>query len=261
MRQTEGCANSRRGTQNKVLITLLALAVLASVVKDLNRLHSWASVLLSDSVQTAHASDLSLAEPSCPKTQHLDRFRRVVNVMPGQSIAIDSINGDVDGLAALGGGVEGTAGIANGSAIANVRHNEVRVIYGVRVLDRTNSGEIRTKSSSCSVDSHTANSYVNVSTTDAARSKRSYSEIRANREDRKWPQALEFKTGKGGIELELPRALSTKLEASIASGEIPSDFPLTVLNSITRKRVTTGTGAHELVLRTINDNVRVRRAS
>lgn len=320
MRRTEGSTKATRVRQNRLFITLLALAVLSSVVKDLNRLHSWASVLLGDSVPSAHASDLSLAERSCPKTRSqapepTDQFRWVGNVAPGQSIEVKGISGDIDAVAALGGGVEVTAtkkarqsdpaavnfrvleharGVTicavyptdepgvqtpceagrgdtgrNRSATINVRNNDVHVNFAVRVpagvefIGRTINGEISAKSLDGNVDTNTVNGSINVSTSGFARAKTVNGEINAKLGDVNWPEALEFKTINGGIDLDLPAALSTRLEAATFNGEVVSDFPLTVLRSFGRKRIsgTIGAGGRDLVLKTLNGSIRVRRAS
>jgi DUF4097 and DUF4098 domain-containing protein YvlB len=65
----------------------------------------------------------------------------------------------------------------------------------------------------------------------------------------------------GGIDLDLPGALSTKLEAETLNGDIDSDFPLVVLGRVSRRHLsgTIGNGGRELLLKTLNGSIRLRR--
>jgi DUF4097 and DUF4098 domain-containing protein YvlB len=156
----------------------------------------------------------------------------------------------------------------NSSATVNVRNNDVNVRFAVRVpagvdfIGRTVNGEISATSLNGNVDSHTVNGGINISTTGYAQAKTVNGDITAKLGNANWPDALEFKTVNGGINLDLPATLNTKVDADTFNGEIDSDFPLSVLGRMSRKHVsgTIGAGGRDLVIKTLNGSIRLRRA-
>lgn len=150
---------------------------------------------------------------------------------------------------------------------SHVRNNDVSVRFSVRVpmgvefIGRTVNGEISATSLTGNVDSRTVNGSINISTTGYAQAKTVNGEITAKLGSANWLDSLEFKTMNGGIDLDLPAALSTQIEAETFNGEIVSDFPLTVLGRISRKHVsgTIGGGGRELLLKTLNGSIRLKR--
>ena len=155
----------------------------------------------------------------------------------------------------------------NSSGTMNVRNNDVSVEFKVRVplgvefIGRTVNGEISATSLNGNVDSHTVNGSINISTTGYGQARTVNGEITAKLGSANWSDSLEFKTVNGGIDLDLPSALSTKIEAETFNGEIDSDFPLTVLRRVSRKHVsgTIGGGGRELLLKTLNGSIRLKR--
>ena len=151
MSKAEG---STKSTQNKFFIMLLMLAALSSVVKDVNRLHSWASVLLRDSMPSAQASGLSSAE----------------------SIEIKDISADIDAEPTVGGEIEVTATKrARRSDPATVSAKVLRSARGI-----TN------------VDTRTVSR--NVSNTRYRQARTITRERNARLGNSNWPNALELKT-------------------------------------------------------------------
>src|SRR5215813_2357301 len=154
------------------------------------------------------------------------------------------------------------------SSNVNVVNNDVSVEFmvkvpqGVSFIGRTVNGEISALSLDGNVDSRTVNGSIDVSTTGYARAKTVNGQITAKMGRADWTDALEFKTVNGGIALDLPASLSTKIEAETFNGEISSDFPLTVLGRISRKRMsgTIGEGGRQLLLKTLNGSIHLRRA-
>lgn len=150
---------------------------------------------------------------------------------------------------------------------SHVRNNDVRVNFSVRIpvgvefIGRTVNGEISATSLTGNVDSRTVNGSINISTTGYAQAKTVNGEITARMGSANWSDSLEFKTVNGGIDLDLPAALSTKLEADTFNGEIASDFPLTVSGRISRRHMsgTIGGGGRELLLKTLNGSIRLKR--
>ena len=147
------------------------------------------------------------------------------------------------------------------------RNNDVNVDFAVRVpagvafIGRTVNGEISATSLTGNVDSHTVNGSIRISTTGYAQAKTVNGEITAKLGNANWPEVLEFKTVNGGIDLDLPSTLSTKIEADTFNGDISSDFPLTLTGRISRKHVsgTIGGGGRELLLKTLNGSIRLKR--
>lgn len=158
------------------------------------------------------------------------------------------------------------SGRGNSSGNNNVRNNDVSVDFrvhvpaGVEFIGRTVNGEISASSLSGNVDSHTVNGSINISTTGYARAKTVNGGITAKMGSANWSDSLEFKTVNGGIDLDLPSNLSTKIEADTFNGDISSEFPLTVLGRTSRRHIsgTIGGGGRELVLKTLNGSIRLR---
>lgn len=154
-------------------------------------------------------------------------------------------------------------------ATMNVRPNDVSVDFrvkvptGVSLIGRTINGEISARTLSGNVDSQTVNGSIDVSTSGYAQAKTVNGTITAKIGRADWHNALEFRTVNGGIDLDFPPSLSTRIEAETFNGGITSDFPLAVLGRISRKHLngTIGQGGRELLLKTLNGSIRVRRVS
>jgi hypothetical protein len=150
---------------------------------------------------------------------------------------------------------------------SHVRNNDVSVSFTVRVppgiefIGRTVNGEISATSLTGNVDSRTVNGSIHISTSGYAQAKTVNGEITAKLGNANWSDSLEFTTVNGGIDLDLPGALSTKLEAETLNGDIDSDFPLVVLGRVSRRHLsgTIGNGGRELLLKTLNGSIRLRR--
>ncbi len=157
----------------------------------------------------------------------------------------------------------------NGSGrSSSVRNNDVRVDFKVRVpagiglIARTVNGEISAASLAGNVSTHTVNGSIRISTSGYAEAKTVNGEILARLGDTMWSNAIEFKTVNGTITLDLPANLSTQVTADTFNGDISSDFPLSVLRTSNRKHLsgTIGSGGRELVLKTLNGSINLRRA-
>ena len=173
-------------------------------------------------------------------------------VYPGDSVATTSCDPV--------GHRSGSANIVNNDVSVEFR---VRVPAGVEFVGRTVNGEISARSLSGNVDTHTVNGSIDISTSGYARAKTVNGEIVAKMGRADWTEALEFKTVNGGIDLDLPPTLNTKVEADTFNGEISSDFPLTVQGRVSRKHLsgTIGAGGRELLLKTLNGSIRLKKVS
>jgi hypothetical protein len=160
-----------------------------------------------------------------------------------------------------------TCEAGDGNGRSNVRNNDVNVKFSVRVptgvafVGRTVNGEISAMSLSSNVDSRTVNGSIKLSTTGYAQARTVNGEIIAKLGNVNWADSIEFKTVNGGIDLDLPSSLSTKIEADTFNGDISSDFPLAVLGKVSRRHLsgTIGGGGREMLLKTLNGSIRLRR--
>lgn len=151
----------------------------------------------------------------------------------------------------------------------SVRNNDVQVDFSVKVPagvafnGRTVNGEIKASSLAGNVVSHTVNGAIQISTSGYAEAKTVNGEISAKIGDANWPDSLEFKTVNGEILLDLPANLNTEVKADTFNGEISTDFPLSLLGKMSRKHLSgrIGNGGRELVLKTLNGSIKLRRAS
>lgn len=154
-----------------------------------------------------------------------------------------------------------------GRGNSSVRNNDVNVSFLVRVppgvafIGRTVNGEISATSLTGNVDSRTVNGSIKISTTGYAQATTVNGEITATLGNANWPESLEFKTVNGGIDLDLPSTLSTRIEADTFNGDVWSDFPLTLQGRMSRKHMsgTIGDGGRELLLKTLNGSIRLKR--
>jgi len=151
---------------------------------------------------------------------------------------------------------------------SNVRNNDVQVDFTVRVptgvnfIGRTVNGDIRAASLSGNVSSKTVNGSISITTSGYADAKTVNGEIVVRMGNSDWPNSIEFKTVNGSITLDLPANLNTRFSADTFNGEISSDFPLNMEGAISRKHVsgTIGSGGRELLIKTLNGSINLRRA-
>jgi DUF4097 and DUF4098 domain-containing protein YvlB len=113
------------------------------------------------------------------------------------------------------------------------------------------------------VESKTVNGSVKISTSGYAEAKTVNGEISARLGNVNWTGALNFKTVNGEIIVELPADVGASVQASTFNGTINSDFPLTLLGKNSKRKLsgTIGGGGRELLLKTLNGSINLRRAS
>jgi hypothetical protein len=163
----------------------------------------------------------------------------------------------------------GPGGQGHSSAPINVRDNDVRVDFIVRVpphvgfIGRTINGEIGAASLASNVVSRTVNGSIKISTSGYAEATTINGEISAKLGDANWPQSLRFTTINGGINLDLPSNANTEFKAETLNGSITSDFPLNMNSLTNRRRVSgrIGVGGRELILKTLNGSINLRLGS
>jgi len=150
----------------------------------------------------------------------------------------------------------------------NTKNNDVNVEFtvrvpsGVRFVGRTVNGSIEARRLHADAEGYTVNGSVAISTDGLARATTVNGSIDAQmgavpRDD------LEFETVNGGITLHLPAASAAELHATTVNGDIVTDFPLAVRGRFNHRTVrgTIGRGGPELVLTTVNGDIRLRSDS
>lgn len=150
---------------------------------------------------------------------------------------------------------------------SQVRNNDVQVSFKVKVpagvdfLARTVNGEVSAESMSSNVYAKTVNGSIKLSTTGYADAKTVNGEIFAKLGNANWTGSMNFKTVNGEINLELPASTGAVVNAKTFNGEISSDFPLVGLTKISKRQLTgtIGGGGRELILKTLNGSISLRR--
>ena len=153
------------------------------------------------------------------------------------------------------------------SGSGNVKNNDVQVSFAVKVPDRvgfigkTVNGGISATSLTGNVVTRTINGEIKVSTTGYAEATTINGEIAASLGNGIWPNTLTFRTINGQINIDLPASVSTEVDAETLNGSINSDFPLEVQSGKGKKHVkgTIGSGGRDLVLKTLNGSINLRR--
>ncbi len=150
----------------------------------------------------------------------------------------------------------------------NTNNNDVRVEFTVRVpagvhfAGRTVNGEVEAESLASDVEAHTVNGKIRISTSGRAEAQTVNGSISARLGQTAGTRRIEFQTVNGGIEIELPAAADATLHASTVNGRISTDLPLMIRGRITGREISgaIGHGGPELILRTVNGSIDLRRA-
>lgn len=156
----------------------------------------------------------------------------------------------------------------------NVRDNDVEVNFtvrvpsGVRFVGRTVNGEVEANRIGSDVEASTVNGGINISASGIAQAATVNGSIKAAMGSADWPSELKFNTVNGSITLDFPAGLSADVRAETLNGDVNSDFPMNVQSAQAERRGqprrvsgTIGGGGHQLVLKTINGDINLRRAS
>ena len=150
----------------------------------------------------------------------------------------------------------------------NTHNNDVQVEYivrvpaGVRFIGRTVNGSIEARGLRSDTEAHTVNGSVGISTRGVARATTVNGSIDAKM-GAVLREPLEFETVNGGITLVVPAGSGAELRATTVNGDITTDFPLTVRGKFSHRRVsgTIGRGGPQLMMSTVNGDIRLRSAS
>ncbi len=135
---------------------------------------------------------------------------------------------------------------------------------GVRFIGRTISGDVEVEDLDAEVLARTVSGDIEISTSDIAEASTVSGSIRAVLGRNDWRGDLEFSTVSGDVMVGVPDGLNTDVEFSALTGDLESDFRMTMRGrSFLRQRLrgTIGSGGRGLVLKTVSGDVRLRRAT
>jgi hypothetical protein len=149
----------------------------------------------------------------------------------------------------------------------NTRNNDVRVDFTVRVpsevrfIGRTVNGEVKAVSLGSDAAAYTVNGSVQISAGGQAQAQTVNGSVTASLGAMSWSEPLKFETVNGSITVEIPAGTNTQFRAETVNGQISTDFPLTVQGRINPKHIagTIGSGGRELLLKTVNGSIQLRR--
>ena len=150
----------------------------------------------------------------------------------------------------------------------NTRTNDVQVEYtvrvpaGVRFVGRTVNGSVEARGLRADAEAHTVNGSIAISTRGLAQATTVNGSIEAEL-GAVFREPLEFETVNGGITLVVPAGSGAEVRATTVNGDIRTDFPLTVRGRFNHRRVsgTIGRGGPQLMMSTVNGDIRLRSAS
>ncbi|HEY0321978.1 MAG TPA: DUF4097 family beta strand repeat-containing protein [Pyrinomonadaceae bacterium] len=156
----------------------------------------------------------------------------------------------------------------------NVRDNDVEVNFVVKVptgvgfSGRTVNGGVEAQGIGGDVEATTVNGDITIDASGIARAKTVNGSIKAAMGSASWANELSFGTVNGSITLDFPSALSTDVRAETLNGDLSFDFPMITQSAQEggrgrpkRVSATIGSGGRNLVLKTINGDIRLRRGS
>ncbi len=141
---------------------------------------------------------------------------------------------------------------------------EVRVPSGVLFTGRTISGNVEAEGLDSFVLARTVSGDIYVSTSDLADAVTVSGSIDVAMGRADWRGDLAFHTVSGDITISFPESLNTEFEFESLSGDMDSDFPVTITSRRNRwigGRIsgTIGEGGRSLSLKTISGDVRLHR--
>ena len=186
------------------------------------------------------------------------RAVRIVVVPHAEGVTICAVYPDVSG--------EEPNECKPGGGRNSTRDNDVKVQFTVRVpagvtfTGRTVNGGIEARDIDGRVALNTVNGDVQISTSSYASVKTVNGSITARLGRADWQDVLEMKTVNGSITLHLPGSVATDVNAKTVSGQILSDFPITIREAGRRslRGSIGGGGGRALALETVNGTITLK---
>jgi hypothetical protein len=144
-------------------------------------------------------------------------------------------------------------------------HFEVRVPEGVEFVGRTISGDVEAEGLRSRVKARTVSGDIDVSTSDLADASTVSGRLRASMGRADWRGELDFRSVSGDVVLIFADGLDADVEFESLSGEIESDFPITIHSRRNQfigdhLRGTIGKGGRQLAVQTVSGDGRLRRS-
>ncbi len=158
--------------------------------------------------------------------------------------------------------------LPGGKGRMNVKDNDVVVDFTVRIpagvgfIGRTVNGDVDALGIEGDVQAHTVNGGIDISATGLAEATTVNGSITASMNRANWNGTLSFTTVNGSVTLEMPDDLNCNLSVSTVNGHLDFDFPLTVEGRFSPRHVKgkIGQGGRDLVIKTVNGSVQLRRS-
>lgn len=136
----------------------------------------------------------------------------------------------------------------------------VKVPGGVHFAGRNVNGNVEALSLSGDVIARTVNGNVRISTSGFGQAGTVNGNVNAKLGI--FSQPAEFETVNGNITVQLPPSTEAALEAKTVNGRVKSEFPVTVTSNLKDRRIsgTIAGGGPQLLLETVNGNIRLRKS-
>lgn len=252
--------------------TAIAIALLLSTAawaQDQGREFHWQGKLSADQLLTikningdidAGTSDADEVQVTAVKSgPNADQIR--IEVVPGNDGVM---------ICAIYPGESGNCGRNNSHYGSGAHGNNGKVHFTVlmpknlRFEGDNVNGNVTAEGMGREVRANSVNGSVSVSTTSWAEAKTVNGRIKAAMGDADWNGTLSIESVNGSIELDMPSGFSADVNFSSLNGHINSDFPLSTSDSWPvghKANGTIGKGGRELVIKTVNGNVELRRGS
>ncbi len=139
---------------------------------------------------------------------------------------------------------------------------EVRVPAGVTLVARTVNGDVEATGLPAGARVSSVNGDVGVSAAGVVAATTVNGSVTATMGRADWKGDAHFESVNGGVTVMLPSGADTEVAARTVSGDIRTDFPLSVTGRHVGRRMTgtLGSGGRELILTTVNGSIRLEKA-
>ncbi len=138
----------------------------------------------------------------------------------------------------------------------------VRVPDGVKAYARSTNGSVDVSGLSSEVDAATTNGDVKVRTSGGVvNANTTNGSVTASLGSLSGSEPMRFTTTNGSVTVFAPPSLNADIEMSTTNGGLSTDFPLTVSGRFMRNSVrgTLGSGGRQIVVRSTNGNIALKR--
>jgi hypothetical protein len=138
---------------------------------------------------------------------------------------------------------------------------EVRVPHGVEFEGSTVVGDVKATGMTAFTSGASVTGAVNIETTDLARASSVSGSVYVTMGRSDWAGTLSFSSVSGDVTLIVPNSLNADVRASTVSGDIDSDWPMTVRGRIASRSVnaTIGSGGRSLNFSTVSGDISLKR--